>query len=84
MNNTAIGGTTMALSEEAYQRKINRNKQYNTDRTFPITIRCNKSTDADILAYLSTLANKQGFLKQLIRSQMETEGFVYEPDDTDI
>ena len=70
--------TTMALSPEARQKKIDRNKKYNTDKTFPITVRCNKESDADILAYLSSVPNKQALIKELLRNHMAKEGFTHD------
>ena len=39
------------------------------------TIRLNKHTDADIIKFMETVENKQGFLKDLIRAEMNKRGF---------
>lgn len=36
-------------------------------------IRLNKKTDSDIISYLETLENKQGYVKELIRKDIERE-----------
>ena len=40
------------------------------------TIRLNLYSDADIIKYLQTIDNKQGYLKALLRAEMEKNGFV--------
>ena len=39
----------------------------NTERIY---LKLNKKTDADILAHLENLENKQGYIKQLIRNDI--------------
>lgn len=68
---------TTNLSDEAYDRKKKRNVAYISNHVTRITLNLNHNTDADILAYLQQADNKQKFLKDLIRSRMEEEGFVY-------
>lgn len=71
---------TTNLSDEAYDRKKKRNIDYINKTTTKITLNLNHNTDADILAYLQQADNKQKFLKDLIRSRMKEEGFVYAPE----
>ena len=73
--------TKLNLSEEAYQRKIDRNIKYNATKTKRIPLDLNLNTDADILAYLETVPNKQGLVKQLLRASMLADGFVYKPEE---
>lgn len=40
------------------------------EHTTQFKLRLNNSTDADIIAFLNTLPNKQGFIKELIRKEM--------------
>lgn len=68
---------TTNLSDEAYDRKKKRNVAYISNNVTRITLNLNHNTDADILAYLQQADNKQKFLKDLIRSRMKEEGFVY-------
>ena len=63
------------LTVEAKIRKAEYNAEYDAAHTTRVFIKLNNKTDADILAWLSTLPNKQGVIKLLIRQQMEKEGF---------
>ena len=45
--------------------------KYNAANTTRVFIRLNNKTDADILDYLSAIDNKQGFIKELIRADMQ-------------
>lgn len=47
------------------------NTEYNKTRTTLFTVRLNLNTDADILAWLDKQPNKQGYVKALIRADME-------------
>ena len=44
--------------------------KYDKNNTKNITFKFNKKTDADILAKLDSVDNKQGYLKELIRKDM--------------
>ena len=44
--------------------------KYNKANTVQVPIRLNKGTDADILAHLESVQNKQGYIKELIRRDM--------------
>ena len=46
---------------------------YQKENVKQIKIALNRETDADIIAYLDTLPNKNGYLKQLIRDDMKTK-----------
>lgn len=45
-------------------------KKYEKERRIGITLKLNINTDADIISYLSGIENKQGFLKDLLRREM--------------
>lgn len=47
------------------------NTEYNKTRTTLFTVRLNLNTDADILAWLDKQSNKQGYVKALIRADIE-------------
>ena len=66
---------TMALSKEAKERKYKKDIEYNASHTTRLPINLNHNTDSDIIAYLSTVPNKQGLIKELIRAHMMEEGF---------
>lgn len=44
--------------------------KYDKTHTTRITIKLNNGTDADILQKLSSIPNKQGYIKQLIRNDI--------------
>lgn len=50
------------------QRKAN--ARYDRAHTRQIVMKLNKNTDADILDWLDSMENKQGYLKALIRADM--------------
>lgn len=54
-----------------YPSKIKYNQKYVRERCKQVTLMLNKSTDADIIAYLDTKDNKNGYLKDLIRQEMK-------------
>lgn len=45
--------------------------KYNKANTTQITLRLNRNTEADIIEHLQAQPNKQGYLKALIRKDME-------------
>jgi len=47
--------------------------QYDRLNTRRINLKLNKKTDADVIQYLESKNNIQGFLKELIRKQMNEE-----------
>ena len=57
----------------AYYKSSNRWQKKNTTLQ---TIRLNNYADKDILEFLKTQENKQGLIKDLIRAEMNKQGFV--------
>ena len=45
--------------------------KYNKEHTKQVTLRLNKRTEADIIDWLERIPNKQGYIKALIRLDME-------------
>lgn len=45
--------------------------KYNAAHTVQIPMRFNKKTDSDIIAKLEKVGNKQGYIKQLIRQDIQ-------------
>ena len=45
-------------------------ERYDREHTIRVYIKLNKGTDADILAKLDTVDNKQGYIKALIRADI--------------
>lgn len=48
-------------------------KDYDQTHTRQIKMKLNLRTDADVLAKLNSVPNKQGYIKQLIRRDIEQE-----------
>ena len=44
--------------------------KYDKENTIRLNLKLNKTTDADILAKLSQVESKQGYIKELIRSDL--------------
>lgn len=56
------------------------NARYDAENTVRITVKFNKRTDADILALLETVSNRQGYIKSVLRERLMVEqmtGFYY-------
>ena len=68
--------------EEKKKSQSKASIKYDASHTTRVFIKLNDGTDADILAYLQTLPNKQGHIKQLLRKDMEEAGFVYTKEET--
>ena len=45
--------------------------KYDRETTKRVYIKLNKNTDKDILDYLDSIQNKQGYIKELIRKDMK-------------
>ena len=45
--------------------------KYDKENTKRVYIKLNKNTDKDILYYLESVSNKQGYIKELIRKDMK-------------
>lgn len=56
------------MSSEAQRRA---SAKYDKANKMTLTIKLNKRTEGDLIAFLDTLENKQGFIKALIRGAMK-------------
>lgn len=56
-------------------------KKYDKDNTVQIVMKLNKKTDADILKRLSEVSNKQGYIKELIRMDLQYKKYTKTVDD---
>lgn len=56
-------------------------QKYRMEKCRKITLELNKKIDEDILAWLDSQPNKQGYLKDLIRSDMAYKGFILPGDE---
>lgn len=59
----------MKMSDTLYQAQ----RRYRKSHTKQITLTLNLSTDTDIIERLDAVDNKQGYIKQLIRDDMQKE-----------
>lgn len=51
----------------ASKAQIKASNKYNRENTITLCLRLNKETDKDILEHLTTIDNKSGYIKNLIR-----------------
>lgn len=56
------------MAKESQKRAT---RKYDAENTVQFKMKLNKGTDADILKKLSEVPNKQGYIKALIRSDIE-------------
>ena len=66
--------------EEKMKAKTDAQWRYDQNNTTRVFIKLNNGTDADILKYLQTISNKQGYVKDLIRTDMKSKGFETKED----
>ena len=52
-------------------KNTEKSNRYNKKNTKQINIRLNKKTDEDIIIFLDKKENKQGYIKELIRYDIE-------------
>ena len=57
----------------ASEAKNRARSKYDTTNTVQIKLKLNRKTDADILERLGDVGNKQGYIKRLIRADLEAE-----------
>lgn len=57
----------MAVSDAQKRAQV----KYDAGQTVQIKMKLNKKTDADILRKLNSVANKQGYIKKLIRDDLK-------------
>ena len=78
-----IGRTTYRMSRpktKTEKQKREQHQKYNADydkkNTTRLNVKLNNTTDQDILDFLTTIPNKQGYIKSLIRSDMAARHFI--------
>ena len=60
--------------------QIKANSKYDKAHTKPIMLKLNRTNDADILAKLDDMDNKQGYIKRLIREDIRGAGSILSMD----
>ena len=58
----------------ASEAQIRAQAKYDRANTKQVAIKLNRNTDADILAWLASVSNVQGYIKRLIREDMASHG----------
>ena len=54
----------------ASKAQIKASNKYNKEKTLTICLRLNKETDKDIIDILESVKSKQGYIKELIREDL--------------
>lgn len=62
------------MSERRDNPKTKPQRDYHRTHTTAFVYRLNNRLDADIISHLNALDNKQGYIKRLIRADMERNG----------
>lgn len=57
----------------ASEAKIRANNKFNKANTRMVSLRLNYNTDADIIKKLDEVDSKMGYIKELIRKDMQTK-----------
>lgn len=55
------------MANKSTESQIRASIRYNKENTVQISLKLNRSTDADLIDSLNRIANKQGYIKELIR-----------------
>ena len=55
------------MANKSTESQIRASVKYNKENTVQISLKLNRSTDADLIGSLNRVANKQGYIKELIR-----------------
>ena len=53
------------------ERQQTAKERYDAKTAYYVRLKLNKGTDADIIAELEAVANKQGYIKDLIRKDLQ-------------
>lgn len=55
------------MANKSTESQIRASIRYNKENTVQISLKLNRYTDADLIDSLNRIANKQGYIKELIR-----------------
>ena len=55
------------MANKSTESQIRASVKYNKENTVQISLKLNRTTDADLIESLNRVANKQGYIKELIR-----------------
>lgn len=60
----------------ASKAQLRAQAKYDKDNTIQVKLKLNKKTDADLISWLDDISNKQGYIKELIRSDIRVNNQV--------
>ena len=55
------------MANKSTESQIKASIKYNKENTVQISLKLNRTTDADLIDSLNRIENKQGYIKELIR-----------------
>ena len=55
------------MANKSTESQIRASVKYNKENTVQISLKLNRTTDADLIDSLNRIENKQGYIKELIR-----------------
>ena len=55
------------MANKSTESQIRASVKYNKENTVQISLKLNRTTDADLIDSLNRVKNKQGYIKELIR-----------------
>ena len=58
------------MANKSTESQIRASIRYNKENTVQISLKLNRSTDADLIDSLNRVKNKQGYIKELIRKDI--------------
>ena len=58
------------MANKSTESQVRASIKYNKENTVQISLKLNRSTDADLIDSLNRVANKQGYIKELIRKDI--------------
>ena len=58
------------MANKSTESQVRASIKYNKENTVQISLKLNRSTDADLIDSLNRIANKQGYIKELIRKDI--------------
>lgn len=73
-----MGRPKTKTEEQKREQHQKYNADYDKKNTTRLNVKLNNTTDRDILDFLTSIPNKQGYIKDLIRLDMEGRNLRYE------
>lgn len=67
----------------ATEAQIKARAKYDAENTRQVHLKLNRRTDGDVLEKLDSVPSKQGYIKRLIRADMEKDAMAKERQQTD-